>query len=50
LVANVSPLHRPNIAGGDMLTLFHGRFALTARDRRSKGYYVASESEDIDLK
>jgi hypothetical protein len=47
---NVSPLHRPNIAGGDMLTLFHGRFALTARDRRSKGYYVASESEDIDLK
>jgi hypothetical protein len=33
-----------------MLTLFHGRFALTARDRRSKGYYVASESEDIDLK
>jgi hypothetical protein len=33
-----------------MLTLYHGRFALTASGRRSKGSYVPSESEDIDLK
>jgi hypothetical protein len=30
--------------------LYHGRFALTASGRRSKGSYVPSESEDIDLK
>ena len=33
-----------------MLTLYHGRFALSARGRRSKGSYVPSESVDIDLK
>ncbi len=33
-----------------MLALCHGRFALTASVRRSKGTYVPSESEDIDLK
>jgi hypothetical protein len=39
----------PDIAGGDMLTLYHGRFALSVSGRR-KGSYFPSESEDIDLK
>ena len=33
-----------------MLTLYHGRFTLTASGRRNKGSYVPSESDDIDLK
>jgi len=31
-----SLLRRPNIAGGDMLAPYHGRFALTASGRRNK--------------
>ena len=33
-----------------MLTLIMDKFALTASGCRSKGRYVPSESEDIDLK
>jgi hypothetical protein len=33
-----------------MLTHYHGPLALTTSDRRNKGSYVPSESDDIDLK
>ncbi len=38
------------VAGDDMLTLYHGRFILTASGRCNKGSYVPFESDDIDLK
>jgi hypothetical protein len=56
LVANVSPpcldqtLQEATCSPLSHAHHYHGRFALTASGRRSKGSYVPSESEDIDLK
>ena len=50
LVANVSPRAQTKHCRRPHAPPYHGRFALAASGRCSKGSYVPSQSEDIDLK